>query len=301
MNTNSIETFDRTPRPVPASIAPALYFGGFAGPFGWFFFGFGMIFVWTFTFNSNFSDIWKFSGTVEVTDGAVIGASATNFSVGGSSSSSHSNSGTPVYEITYRFKDLNGNDVEGTCYKTGWNPSPRQGVQVEFVASRPEVSRIVGTRTAIMTWPVGLIPVLFPAIGLCFMVSRWRKGRKAHRLLRNGRLGVGRLVNKERTNTTINDQRVYKFTFEFTTDSGQAVQATVRTHDARAIEDEPEEFLLYDVMDPESAVLFDALPAKVAINDDGYIEGGGMRNWLILVIPGVAIVGNVVGAVMVLG
>ena len=175
MNTNSIETFDRTPRSVPMSIVPPLYFGGFAGPFGWFFFGFGMIFVWIFTLNASFADLWQFSGNVQIAKGAVVSSSATNFSVGGSSSSSSRNSGTPVYEITFEFKDLNDNDVTGTCYRTGWNPSPGQSVDVQFVASQPETARIVGTRTAVMEWWVGLFPIIFPLVGFCFIQSRWRR------------------------------------------------------------------------------------------------------------------------------
>lgn len=272
---------------------PTLYLGGLLAQFGWVFVGFGLIFVWAFTLNADIASLWQFSGQLETVNGYVEHVSETKISEGGGEHSK----GTPVYEIHFRFEYPQGAQQQGVCYRTGWNPSPNEKVDVEFPKDKPDISRIVGTRRKPMGL-FGLIPVIFPAIGFAMVMAGLVRGRKAHRLLRDGRLAAGALVAKEATNTRVNNQTVYRLSFEFQDDSGQRHTASARTHRPRTLEDNDSELLLYDENQPSKAVMMDNLPGSPRIDSQGYLRGRSRRAVLCMLLPVIVIVGHTIAAII---
>ena len=276
-------------------MVPALYFGGALAQFGLAFGGFGMIFVWVFTLNADIASLWQFSGAVQTVGGYVDRSVETSFSEGGGQGSR----GTPVYEIRFRFQHPDGARHNGVCYRTGWNPVPNQAVSVEFPQGEPEFARIVRTRRKPMGL-FGLMPVVFPAIGFGMVAGGLVRGRKAHRMLREGRLAAGTLVAKEATNTRVNDQTVYELSFEFLDDQGEEHIASVKTHLTRKLEDDESELLLYDTARPTRAVLLDALPGSPRIDRNGRLRGQLRRGILSMFLPTVVVAGHTIAAIVLL-
>ena len=157
----------------------------------------------------------------------MLGADKTSFSEGGSE---HTD-GTPIYAHRYHFT-YQGQSYEGVSYHLGARLRRTSTVTIEFPAGRPERSRIQGMRTAPFGWPA-LFVVVFPLIGAGFVLGTLWSGWNRVYLLKHGELRPGKLVDKQPTNTSINDQTVYKLTFEFETSLGQAAQTIVRTHETR--------------------------------------------------------------------
>ena len=195
MEEEAVIAFDRTPRPVPGMLLASVHFCGGWTQFGWAFFGFGMIFVWLFTAQSDIASLWKFAGETETADGFVVDTENTGHSVGGS----EHREGSPIIRIRYRFVDHADVEHRAATYATDWSPAADTNVLVEYPAGRPDISRIQGTRRAPLDL-VGLLPLLFPAIGVTNIVVAFARGRSASSLFRTGRLAAGHLVEKRRTN-----------------------------------------------------------------------------------------------------
>lgn len=276
------------PRSVPLSVRLRVLFGGAFNQAGWFVLGFGMAFVWAFTLNADLTGWYLFRGRLDTTEGKAIDCKKTSFSEGGSKHSK----GTPVYAIHYAFTAADGTEYKGLSYITGKQFKQGQKVTIEYPQGRPQTSRIKGMRRK----PVGLfglIPVIFPLIGLLFITGGIRKGLKANRLLALGEQTKGRLKSKERTNTQVNKKPVYKLTFEFNTSEGMTYEAVAKTHETGKLEDQTEEPLLYDPVRPSYAVMLDDLPGNPRINDTGNIKAGSASGTImLLIIPLVTIIGH---------
>ncbi len=137
------------------------------------------------------------------------------------------------------------------------------------------------------------IVVIFPTVGLCSVLVGLRRGLKAIGLLKRGMPAKGTLVNKEITNTKLNNNTVYKLTFEFTDNNGQTHEAVAKTHQPNLLEDDDLEPLMYDPLNPAHAILIDHLPGSPRINKMGEIRDPGMLASLVtLVLPMVAIIGH---------
>jgi hypothetical protein len=140
---------------------------------------------------------------------------------------------------------------------------------------------------------IGLIPFVFPLIGLVFIILGIRKGIKGNRLLAYGRLGTGRLKSKVGTSAKVNGQPVYKLTFEFVTPEGATYEAVAKTHQPEKLEDEATEPLLYDPVLPSYAAMLDDLPGSPRIDETGSIRAGSALSALLsLVVPAAGIVGH---------
>jgi hypothetical protein len=101
-----------------------------------------------------------------------------------------------------------------------------------------------------------------------------RTGIRRRYLLSSGELALGRLKLKEPTNTRINNQTVYKYTFEFDVPGGGAYEAVAKSH-KRVLEDEDLERLVYDPRNPGDASLLDELPCRPAIDRHGNFDTEG--------------------------
>ena len=276
------------PRSVPLSVRLRILLGGFLNQFGWIFFGFGLVFVWAFTLNADLTSWYRFRGQLETSEGKVIDCKKTLYSEGGSKHSK----GTPVYEIHYDFTTADGTEYKGLSYITGKQFELGQKVTIEYPQGKAQTSRIKGMRQK----PVGLFgifPVVFPMIGLLFIIRGIKKGIKANRLLTLGEQTTGRLKSKERTNTKVNKKPVFKLTFEFNTPEEMTYETLVKTHETGKLEDQAEEPLLYDPVHPSYAVMLDDLPGNPRIMENGTIQAGSAAGTImLLIIPLATIIGH---------
>ncbi len=276
------------PRSVPLSVRIRVLFGGFLNQFGWIFFGFGLVGVWAFTINADLTGWYRFRGQLDTTEGKVIDSKKTLFRKG---DSSHYKD-THVYAIHYAFTTADGKEYKGISYITGKQFEQGQKATIEYPQGKPQTSRIKGMRQK-PVGPFGIFPVVFPMIGLLFIIRGIKKGIKANRLLTLGEQTTGKLKSKERTNTKVNKKPVYKLTFEFNTLEGMTYETLVKTHETGKFEDEAEEPLLYDPVRPSYAVMLDDLPGNPRINENGNIQAGSASGTiLLLIIPLATIIGH---------
>jgi hypothetical protein len=275
-------TLGGPPRHVPLPVRLKVLFGGFLNQFGWVFFGFGFIFVWAFTLQADLTSWYVFRGELAATEGTIIESRETNMRV----------NETRVYEHKYSFIGADGLEYTGACYKTGGSLRNGQKVTIEYKQDNPETSRVKGMRRGVIGL-FGLMPIIFPVIGLCFIIAGIRKGVKACHLLRHGEQTTGELISKDRTGTKVNDEPVYKLTFEFAASDGTVNQAVAKTHRPEVLEDEEHEPLLYDPSRPEYAVMLDDLPGNPRIDTAGNIRAGSAVGALLaLFIPAVTLIGH---------
>ncbi|MHC9543541.1 MAG: DUF3592 domain-containing protein [Vulcanimicrobiota bacterium] len=283
------------PRQVPLSIAVKVIFGDFASLFGWIFFGAGMIFFWVFAMNADFSSLSYSSSSWVSTNGVMTTSEQTHFSEGGSRSSR----GTLIYANHFRFKAADGNEYEGVSYSKGAYNPPRSvvesnvmAVSVQYISSNPRISRIMGQRLKPLS-PNVIFVMIFSIVGFCFLAFGMIQGFKALKLLASGETALGTLKKKDSTNTRINNRRVYALTFSFNTKDGIPATAVARTNEPDKLEDDREERLFYNPINPSEAVLFDSLPGGVGIDGRGDIyDPSPLKSFLYLIIPAIVLLGN---------
>lgn len=266
------------PRHVPLSLRAVNVFNGIS-QIGWFVFGFGMIFVWAFIGNADFSFL-TFRGPHAQSVGRVTRVAQTGAS----------ENERPVVAHHYEFS-VAGSRFSGTSYTTSGAKSEGETVEVEYDEKNPSRSRIAGMRRA-QFGPVVSLVGIFAFIGLVMVWFATRSGFRRNHVLSHGVLVTGKLVAKERTNVTVNDRPVWKLTFEFTGRDGRKHEANAHSTDTSRLEDESEEPLLYDPDDPERAYVLDEAPARPEFDHTGDLKGRPMRGLLSLIIPGLVIAGN---------
>jgi len=282
MNRRHLTDFNSpTPRAVPLSVRLRVLFGGFNNQFGWIFFGFGLIFVWAFTFNADIASPFLFRMPTRSTIGIVESIQPTNAS----------ENEVPIYEVSYSYFDNLGRQQNGSSYTTGGSGVGAR-VTVEYVTAFPGFSRIEGMRREIFSaWAA--FPIIFPLVGLGFLYAGIRYGLKANRLLTEGKIAFGKLISTEGTNTYINNQPVLKLTFSFKADDGDDWEASAKTHEPGDLRDEEQEPLLYDPKDPSSAVLLDDLPGSTEFDSSGrLIPASAWETAKVLFFPGLTVIGH---------
>jgi hypothetical protein len=110
--------------------------------------------------------------------------------------------------------------------------------------------------------------LMFPIVGAVFFVTNTVRGVRQVALLRHGQVAGARKVSEQATNTTVNDQPVVKYVYEFRADDGQIYQGTSRAISSEEIGDEDVEPVLYLPSNPNLSVLVDALPLRSTLDVD---------------------------------
>lgn len=270
--------FPGAPRVVPVSLQVLNFFNRFA-QIGWALFGFGMLFFWVFTLNTDLSFI-TFRGPHETVDGTVLRVEDTQ----ASENDVHVQANHYQYSVA-------GSVLTGTSYSTGVEVAAGETVPVEYDEDDPSRSRIEGMRRA-MFGP-GLLAInILPLIGLLMLIPATRTGLKRNRLLREGLVAQGKLIGKSATNTRINHRRVYELRFEFTTRDGRRATAKTRTTETDRLQDEALEPLLYDPADPTRAYLLDEAPARPQFDFNGTMIGRPTAALATLILPAIVIGGH---------
>lgn len=273
---------DPMPRRVDIFTKATILFGGFSQQFGWAFFAFGSIFAWIFVPLSE-ARFWLESkkGWVEI-PGEVLSLEPTNSSV----------NDQIVYRYAHAF-EWNGRQYIGNSYAVGSMYQIGDQVTVRFRENTPEYSHIKGARRAVFPAFV-LFVLLFPIVGLVFIISSLRQNLKAISLLENGAFTRGTMKSKDSTNSSIKINNttypIYKYSFEFSA-GGKTHVATCRTHQVWKVEDEEQEIILYDPFNPARNVVFDAAPNMPAITARGELTPASLwkAGYLILPLLGIAL------------
>jgi len=110
--------------------------------------------------------------------------------------------------------------------------------------------------------------LIFPIVGAAFFVTNTVRGVRQVALLRHGRVAGARKVSEQATNTTVNDQPVIKYIYEFQAGDGRTYQGTSKAISSEELGDEDVEPVLYLPSNPEQSVLVDALPLRSTLDVD---------------------------------
>ncbi len=273
------------PRRIPPTLGLQLVFGGL-GQLGWFFLGFGAVFVAVFIPGLDLGPL-VFRGPNEIVWAEVTGVEKSGYS----QSSSHrraSRRGNPVYAYTFTFDDKTGKAHTATSFGGKSNFAPGSRAQIEYLVDDPATARILGQRlgpVAIWVALVGLIPI----VGIVLLILRIRSGLRAMHLLHHGRVGKARLVERTKLDRHVNNKQVFRLTFEYQDAAGQTHRRVADTHEPRRLTDEREECVVYHPWRPERSVMLDELPVRIRTDGRGELLAAGTQGWLTLIIPTIAI------------
>jgi hypothetical protein len=139
-----------------------------------------------------------------------------------------------------------------------------QEIQVEYLNSSPEVSKFSGRDRRNLDQIMFLAGLGGTLTGFLFLVPSIRKTRRERKILTSGRPAMGTLLHAEPTNMKVNEQTVFKLTFEFSTDRNQSQQFTIKSHMLRNLTEGQSRMLVYDPRQPSNAVIVETLPDPVA-------------------------------------
>lgn len=262
--------------------------GGTYAFFGWVFYGMGMMFFAIFGLQSELIHLLDW-GSWDETRGVVTAEHYTNASENDS----------PVMRYTYRYA-VGADSLSGEAYTTGADLRVGQEVVVEYRPSQPATSRVPGTRREMFGALVALVAI-FPLVGLGFLFFALRQNIKAVDLVVNGHFARGKLLNREATNTQINDQTVFRYTFSFETPDGRSYEVVTKTHQRHLVEDEETERLLYAAADPAHAVIYDTIPNAPALLPSGELAPLPLSRHLGLILPGLVALSHALYLYWVLG
>jgi hypothetical protein len=174
----------------------------------------------------------------------------------------------PVYEYYFTFRTPNETDVTGKSYSTGQIWSKGDSVPVTYLPDKPAVAELQDTRHTEFPWWAMLLVGIFPLIGGVMLVVSALSGWRQIRLLMMGRLAYARWINVTPTNTSVNDQPVMKYAFEFQTEDGQTYQGNSKSLPKAQLGDEANEPVLYLPANPDRSMLLDAVPVRYALAVD---------------------------------
>ena len=275
---------DLPPRSIGLYTKATVLFGGFLQQFGWIFFCMGSLFAWIFIPMSDVKFWFEFGKKWETALGKIVAAEATNSAV----------NDEIVYQYLHSF-ELNGQRYTGKSFTVGQDFQGGEEVNIEYDAKNPSDSYVKGAKRA--EFPAFVLFVLiFPLVGLGFIVFAIRQNWKTVKLLEIGEFTRGAMCSKEATNTTVkinnNVYPVYKFSFEFEA-GGKQYAAICKTYQAWLVEDEEREIILFDKYNPDFNVVFDAAGNMPEITEQGMLASPGVGKVVYLILPLIGIAMNV--------
>jgi len=245
------------PRNVPISLAVTTAVGSIIA---WLLLAFSSLFFWLFCTRADLS-FMTFRPPYEEAQGTVRAIKTTGAS----------EDRQKIVRVDYSYR-MAGEELQGISYRLAPGPEAGEQVTVEYLPNAPRKSRIAGMRRDLWS-PWILLVALFPAGCLIFVIISVRTGLRRCQLLGLGMVTTGKLIDKRRTSATINKQRVYELIFEFHSYDGRQFTTSARSHRTERLEDEHEEPLLYDPLDPSKAVLVDSLPSRPELDEAGNLRG----------------------------
>lgn len=240
------------PRQLPLSIKLSVSFISIYFLFG-FVFTLAGSFAFRMTREGNYSSTFNSESSLEKSTAVIYEVSATN----------SSENKQKIYRYKYRFTDTNKNEYEGVSYETDMGISQGDERTVYYKLSDPTISYLSGMRSSLFQIWVLLLMLIFPVIGISFLIVHFKRANRYLKILKHGLLTSGKVVSKTATSTKINNQPVYIVTFEFIDKQKHAVRAELKTHIPQVLEDEQKEPVVYIPESPTEAIMLDALPGNV--------------------------------------
>jgi hypothetical protein len=283
-NPSSRHLRDLPPRSIGLFTKATILFGGFLQQFGWIFFVMGSLFSWIFIPASTVRFWFEFGKDWKETPGKIISAEPTNSAV----------NDVTVYRYLHSF-EVNGVRFTGKSFTTGQQYQGGEEVNIRYDANNPGDSHVAGSDRAVFPAFV-LFVLLFPLVGLAFIVTSVRNNWKAVKLLEIGEFTRGKMVSKEATGSEvkINNNRypIFKYSFEFEA-GGKTRTAICKTHQGWLVEDEEREIILYDRFNPDFNLVYDAAANVPAISEYGMLKPASFGKVLYLLLPLAGIALNV--------
>ncbi len=84
-------------------------------------------------------------------------------------------------------------------------------------------------------------------------------------------------------------------TFSFFDKNGNRHVASIKTWEPEKLEDDENEAILYDPLDPSNAAAIDTLPGKPVFDKNGNITSSSSGSALLyIIIPGITVVGHLI-------
>ena len=191
--------------------------------FGLFFAAFGMIFValffpWQLPFELRLK-----LPDVRTAEARIERVEATNFSI----------NETRVHGYDFLFSTPDGAQIRGRCYTTGERWSEGAVATVRYVAGDPTVACLEGARLSQGGW-IGLLVLLFPAVGVSVAGYSLLERRRAERMLIHGAVAELRVTAVESTKIQVNKRPLFRIALA-PADAPGAEPRIERRSDARAV------------------------------------------------------------------
>jgi len=266
---NRLKYIENPPRYVPFKLKVNLKTGIF-GFIGGMFVTLGMIFVFIFVIAARVVPSIMFGFGIKTASGKIIAIERTNATVGGSKYSR----GTPVIQYHFEFRDHNEKLLKQYSYNTGTFyidnniANVNDSVKIEYSIIKSKFARIEGMRYSIFG-PFTLFTLLFPLIGMIFVIVGYRKGSFYTKLLKKGKIADGKVFNVEHTNMRINNIPVVAYYFEYYDERGQKQVSKSKVQRTAQIGDEELEPVLFITGKKSHAILVDELPNRVMLDSNG--------------------------------
>lgn len=189
----------------------------------------------------------------------------------------------PTYPVDFRYQPEGGSEREASGYVVGEAPGVGAPLWVEYLTGRPEVARPMGGwRTPLGLF--GLVPCVFPLVGLVFVADGLRRRRREISLLEDGEVARGRVTQMRSTSVRVNGRPLFEYHLVF--EDGRGTTQTLITRSARGPElGGKEAWVLYDPWRPERALALHAVPATVRFDGRGQARPMGGAAFVRCLLP----------------
>lgn len=253
MKINQFTQFDISPRQLPFNLKLSVWFLNINFLLGFIFTLIGSFTAVIILGKADLSTAFRSDHFSQSTEGTLTAVTDAN---------SRENKHT-IYKFDYTFTDKSGESICGHSYSTNSTLKPGDKVTIEYEADKSKYSVIKNMRSSEFPIWVMFLVLIFPTIGIGFLISNFIKAKKNLNILSNGILTTGKFISKIATTTKINNQTVYRVTFEFNDTQKIPRRAEVKTHHPYKLQDEAQEPVVYLPEQPENAVMLDVLPKIV--------------------------------------
>ncbi len=184
-------------------------------------------------------------------------------------SSGKNSSTTHYYDYEYTVAGKTYTHKAGIS--TNLNKDQGDTLSIDYLDTKPEITYINGHHPSSMI--IGAyLGAPFLIISFFLLYFGFRRTRRNLHLYQHGIFTKGKMLSSESTNETVNKQRVFKYQFSFTTPDGKQHTVETKTHLTHKVEDEEEEFILYEPDAPAIALVYDAEEYTPLVENDGSLR-----------------------------
>ncbi len=239
---------------IPLRIRILHLFGRTSFIIGFLFLIMGIACIVFFSLRINWTIYFAGKKNLVTTDAIITGYQETRYSV-------HDN---PLFRYNYRYTDQSDTNHNGNFLEFEGQYAIGQEVAVKYLKNDPDTSRFMGRDRRNFDQIMFLGGVGAVLLAMFFLIPSSRRTKRERKIIMAGLPAEGRLIHAEPTNVKVNEQPVYKLTFEFKANRDKSQRCSVRSHLIRNFSDQHREKLIYDPGNPSNVVIIDMLPKPVA-------------------------------------